>query len=213
MNVNPTECEIHDNGPIWELKLKNLTAQLNELATQRLLLNGRGQDLMTKNMLDSEEYKSIQQRLQCTNSTFYTLEAAVRKMKDKCKRYERHLKQYATCRPLVKELEAKLAVGEALVYRDFVAQYMCDGKKINNLVLVVLWRETTGGRLNVFKLNHFCSAAGELAHDLYYVADVFAWYFTDTGNNSNLFRQRGIQRLFIVGDHGSHFSSKATVYN
>ena len=138
-------------------------------------------------------------------------------------RYERHLEQYKSCRAVAKDLEMNMLAGDVMFYRDFVAQYNCDGRKIANLVLVALWRETDGGFLHTFKFNNFCSNKKENSADAFYVADVFNFMLGQGGNHTHLQFMDGIRmkaknhdrdpRLFIVGDHGTHFVDVHTMYN
>ena len=87
--------------------------------------------------------------------------------------YHRHLKQYANQRPHMQLLEKRLRVDECIVYRDFVNQHTGHGNKMNNLVLVCLFRTTENGHLQVLKLNHFCGNKVGKSCDVFYVADVF----------------------------------------
>ena len=211
VNTNPTECIIHDKGPLWKLELARLEAELLNLKAKLTSHEKRGNDLKKEGkQADCQEHVTETYTLL---EKYLVTEGNMREARHEVARYDRHLEQYATCRAIVKTLEQGLTVGEAVVYRDFVAQYMYEGSKVNNLLLVVLWRKTPGGILNVFKLNHFCSDKEERAHDSYYVADVFDWYFRCAGVTSDFFRSRGITRIFLSGDHGSHFSSRATVFN
>jgi hypothetical protein len=81
----------------------------------------------------------------------------------------------------MKDLEKRLKPGECILYRDFVNQYNSDGKKVNNLVLVVMWRDKVGDPLNVKKLSNLCSDAESRSCDAYYVADVMAFHLEPQG--------------------------------
>ena len=71
--------------------------------------------------------------------------ARIRKRQDFDARYKRHLLQYEACRPIIQQIGKDSMPGECLLFRDFVNQYMCDtGKKLANLVLVVVWRSKLG---------------------------------------------------------------------
>ena len=212
VNINPTECRIHDNGESWITELNSWHAEQSKLSIERIKLEHREGVLLKAGKPEPAELLSVQARLKELSTELLNVLSRIRKLRDNVALYRRHHKQYEICRPLVKALEEKLSVGEALIYRDFVAQYCFDGSKINNLVLVVLWRDTPDGQLQVFKLNHFCSVKDEFAHDSYYVAAVFDFYFR-RNNGSDFFTVLQIKRIFISGDHGPHFTSKATVYN
>jgi hypothetical protein len=149
-------------------------------------------------------------------STFADLTAKLRQVRIKVARYVRHLKQYAACRDVIKTIEKNLKLGQAVVYRDFVAQYNCNGKKVVNLVFVVVWpKKSPGGVITqqVFKLSHICTNDTHKKQDAFYVAQVFDFHFGKKGDHSDFFKTQGIHEIFLSGDHGSHFSSAQTVYN
>ena len=140
-----------------------------------------------------------------------------------------HLKQYECCRAVIKKIEEdlkegeccraekierNLKVGECVLYRDFVAAYNCEGSKIQNLVLVCLHRDVANGPLKVFKFNNLCDDKDSRSADPAYVADVFEFYFGKNGDpefKCSFFKQ--FHRVYISGDHGTHFSSIETMFN
>jgi hypothetical protein len=131
-----------------------------------------------------------------------------RRLQNQVARYNLHVKQYAAQRPFMKELEKRLKPGECILYRDFVNQYNGDGKKVNNLVLVVMWRDEVGGPLHVQKLSNLCSDAESRSCDAYYVADVMAFHLQrETGFLSRF------HKIYQSGDHGPHFISRSTALN
>lgn len=209
VKINPTECRYHDEGPLWIAQLEEFAREKASLLAEKRKLT----DQMEQLSVHPEERSRVQAAIEALALKLRKLEGCIRVKTTQIADYKRHLQQYETCRPIVKALEGVLTVGEALVYRDFVAQYDFKGRKVNNLVFVVLWRTQPEGSLSVFKLNHICSVKDEQAHDSYYVADVFDFYFRRHGVTSDFFRSRGIDRIFISGDHGPHFVSKATIYN
>ena len=149
---------------------------------------------------------------------FGELEKKGRKLRAQVTLYHLHLKQFETCRATIKKIEDNLVPGEALVYRDFVACYNCEGHKVQNLVLVVEWRTEVGGPLRVMKLNNYCSDPDSRSSDAHYVADVFEFHMRtgkdgDSSYYSNIFRMNKITTVFLSGDHGPHFSAAATIYN
>ena len=213
MNVNPTECVLHDNGPLWEMQLLQLMTTNAKLKNMVVELQEQLSALSNAGKFDSQEFSVLQAQHEIRREELKVNEAKVRKVTKDCLRYRRYLEQYETSRAVIKQLEQTIVVGEAIVYRDFVAQYACQGNKVNNLILVVLWRATDNGVLEVFKLNHFCSNPAERAHDSYYVADVFDFYFNIEREGSSFFKMRGIKKIYLSGDHSPHFASKMTMFN
>jgi hypothetical protein len=132
-NFKPTECPIHDNGPIHFLKLEQTNKKL-------LAAGGNLHSIRTELIKCREEHADIVNLLQLevkARSELAGLEKTARILRDKVRLYEIHLKQYESCRPIIQAIQANLVPGEAVVYRDFVAAYNCDGQKIQNLVYVV----------------------------------------------------------------------------
>jgi len=135
--------------------------------------------------------------------------AELRKEQSKQSKYELHLGQLKTARAKVFDVQNNLKPGECLVFRDFVNQHNELGKKVNNLVLVILYREVENGELLVYNISNICEFANGGSCDAYFVADVFDFHLRRDG--SGLFKQ--FHTISISGDHGPHFSSGETVYN
>jgi hypothetical protein len=186
---NETRCPLHDNGPVWELRLKNTLAELRGL--------GDGPD----HVLRRKELVAVQRRLASN-----------------VKRYELHLKQYAAQRARTKEIERRLQPGQAIVYRDFVNMYIEAGgttknsNQLKNLQLVVLWRDQAGEPLRCLKLAHLCTDKETQSCDAYYVADVFDFQLSKPDGHHYGFLSK-FKKVFICGDHGPHFAAKATMFN
>ena len=208
--VNPTECPIHDNGPQQELELKALETKVQ---TQRQTLEALRNEIRTavENKEHSTEQMRKQEKTQVTE--LGNLYRAVRILRDNVSRYHTHLKQFEVCRAVVKRIEANLVPGECVLYRDFVALYNCEGNKVQNLVLVVLWRKVAGEPIRVFKFNNYCDDKNSRSADAYYVADVFDFYFGQGSHHCTFFQANNITKIFISGDHGPHFSSIQTIFN
>ena len=207
-NIKKTECPIHDAGPLLSLErdalIKKLFAATSLMGDTRKLLLA---DKQNETLRNSETQQQLELR---------ELEARTRKLREQENLYQNHLKQYEACRRTIKKIEATLAPGEAVMYRDFVAAYNCEGTKLQNLVLVVLWRETIGGPLQVWKFSNLCDDPNSRSADAYYVADVFEFYFgvqRGRTHTCSFFRDRKIKKIYVSGDHGPHFSSIATMYN
>ena len=210
-NANPTECPLHDKGPAWQEQEKDASkkcaAALTRAQDAKRALGQAAIAEDTRNRLKSDCKKET--------ATWWEYVQQLRKLRADLARYARHLLQYKQCRPIIQKIESRLQPGQAVVYRDFVAQYNCDGEKVANLVLVVIWNAVVNGvsSKQVFKLNHFCSAKKERSQDAYYVAAVFDFHFGKGGKHSAFFKNQNITTIFLSGDHGSHFSSIQTIYN
>jgi hypothetical protein len=127
--------------------------------------------------------------------------------------YHDHLKQYQVCRNYVDRVRDTLKENECLVFRDFVNQHNVRGEKVNNLVLVVFYRDSTGV-ITKTKINNFCKDPDSHSCDAYYVQDVFDFHLRkdgDKAHRSDLFSK--FSKIYISGDHGPHFSSVQTIFN
>ena len=130
--------------------------------------------------------------------------------------YDRHMKQYSKCKSCVHKIEDGLKVGECVVYQDFVAQYMFGsdrlGDKMNNLQLVLIWRESEQGPLQSFKVANFCSDKKTMANDSFFTADVYHFHLQGVANSGSGLLDH-FDTLYLVGDHGPHFTSKQVIYH
>ena len=223
-NVYPTECPIHDKGPVCVVEFENKTKALTkaladwEDAQRKLYCLRENKDV--------RENKEGQQNTEDAATAAAAVSEAsarakwsemlgeVRKLDDEKRTYERHCKQYKVCRGTIKQIEARLKPGEAVLYRDFVSQYMTGGAKLSNLVFVVLWHDETkvGKFKKVMKFNHLCDDKGSRSQDSYYTIDVWRWFLGSGKGHSNFLKRNNIHTLFVSGDHGPHFSSCATMY-
>ena len=112
----PSECPIHDNGPVHELELadvikKRQTVGAQLSAIRKVLLRGEHSELELS-----------------TQNDLADLEKKHRELMSKVALFKVHLKQYEACRPIIQQITENLVPGDAVVYRDFVAAYNCDGK-------------------------------------------------------------------------------------
>jgi hypothetical protein len=208
----PTECPIHDKG---QMHLAAHTIALSRLyETKQALSDLQVQIKQGKDQkLDVSDLRKQEPKLLKAHQT---AEGAHRILRDEVQKYTTHLKQYECCRAVIKKIEENLKVGECVMYRDFVAAYNCEGKKVQNLVLVVLYRDAPNGPLKTFKFNNLCDDKRTRSADPAYVADVFEFYFgknVDPKYNCDFFRRNKITRVYVSGDHGTHFSSIQTMFN
>ena len=107
------------------------------------------------------------------------------------------------------QIEENLIAGDCVMYRDFVAAYNCEGRKIQNFVFVVLYRTVPNGPLLTYKFNNICDNKETQSADPAYFADVFCDFFKR--NLCDFFKRHNITRVYLSGDHG--FSSIQTLYN
>jgi hypothetical protein len=128
--------------------------------------------------------------------------------------YRLHIAQLETGRREINAQLEALAVGEALVLRDFVNHYDLTGKKINCLHWVVQWRTEDGGPLHLLKLRHYCSDKDSQSCSAHYNTDIETFHFKPRGpNNPGFFHDQGITKVFMGGDHGPHFACCASLYH
>ena len=135
----PYNCPIHDNGHLWTPKLEANAKSLIEI---RAMLE-KWKMLAKEGQLNEEEKRTttaLEQREK-------DLVDVARKINVKVDEYKEHLKQFEVCREAITKKEANLKVGECVVYRDFVNQYTCDGKKMANLQFVIIYRTEPTGNL------------------------------------------------------------------
>ena len=209
-NHKPTECPIHDEG---EMNKIEYTKAVDSMHLARLEIS-KLQDRILEAKTQKIDVRDLRTQEQLVMKKFYELEGAHRVLRDKVQVYTTHLKQYESCRAVIKKIERNLKVGECVLYRDFVAAYNCEGSKIQNLVLVCLHRDVANGPLKVFKFNNLCDDKDSRSADPAYVADVFEFYFGKNGDpefKCSFFKQ--FHRVYISGDHGTHFSSIETMFN
>jgi hypothetical protein len=186
--TNETRCPLHDNGPIWEVRKKNLLSQLAKIPP-----------------------KSKDPRLP-------TLHKQLRDITVLVNRYERHLEQFSVQRACISEIERTLPTRCAVVYRDFVNMYMpeSDGttNQLKNLQLVILWREKDGEPLRSKKVSNLCSDDATQSCDAYYLADVMDFHCRpEDEHHTGYLASDKFDKIYLVGDHGPHFSSVQTFFN
>ena len=211
-------------GPGYEPKAEKLRSEkialeqakksvIEEEEENTLLQRNSAKDLSddSKSRLQ-KQMEGIKERRSEIDKSLTSVTEKLRKAAVDVKKYQIHLKQLQTCRPRVIEAAEHLTIRQCLVYRDFVNQHNVQGRKINNFVLVVLYRETEGGELLTFNLSNIIEFDKKGSCDAYFVADVFTFHLKSIANGgSGLFER--FDTIIISGDHGPHFSSAETVYN
>lgn len=118
--------------------------------------------------------------------------AGLRKSVDTARRHQEH---YATARKYVKTIEMNLIPGEVLIFRDFVNQYSELGKKVNNLVFVILRPSPDGVGNMIDYVDNFAQAKCDASFHAFALDLLF--------QRSDLFPRN--TKVYISGDHGPHF--------
>ena len=129
------------------------------------------------------------------------LKHKIRDLRKAVKTADDHQIHYETARKYVKTIESNLKKGEVLLYRDFVNQYNENGKKIYNLVVVII-RPSPDGIGNIID---YVDHLAQTKCDAVYHAACMDLLFQRT----DLF-PRGT-KVYISGDHGPHFWCWATL--
>ena len=214
--MKPYNCPLCEDGPGYLIDHDKLTNEKCSITAQQILLvdeetklNHQQRNNPTLQDVFQKKLEEIKKRKHETATRMKSVTEYQRKALKRKNKYETHLQQLEVCRPMVIKAAAELQLGECLVYRDFVNQHNEEGKKINNLVLVVLYRKEKDGDLLVFNLSNIVEFDNGGSCDAYFVADVFAFHLREGGSDLfNLF-----QTIIISGDHGPHFSSAETVFH
>ena len=153
------QCPIHDEGPLVQLKLRKATDLAEKLEAA---LKKATADLRTEAALspqDPQKMLSLGQKEDTSRRRYADVLATLRDLRNQYNLYQRHCEQYSKCRAVLKRIEENLKPGQAVVYRDFVAQYMSGGGKLSNLVFVVLWHDSTTETkkfTRIIKFSHMC---------------------------------------------------------
>ena len=180
---NPCQCPIHDNGPAHEAALAKVDQEIQ--ANVRL---EQDQTVRNKRRDLLSERRALQKDVDL---------------------YRQHLRQFEKQRKYVQNLEARLEPGEGVLYRDYVNDHDETGAKICNLQFVLVERKVKDGPL---VLTNISNLAEKEACDAYFTADVFDFHLSKGDeHHPGLFDH--IHTLYIVGDHGPHFSSNNTILN
>ena len=206
-NLKPTYCKLCEEGPCLLTELEK-NAQIADRLRQRKeelemeLITGCGVTIATK---DLEYNRSATAK--CEKGLQDNIKRRRELSKAMCK-YEQHLKQFIHCRAEVKKIEHSLQQGECLMYRDFVSQYCCDGSKMCNLQLVVVFKDKMDVQRQV-QISNFSHCE---SNDAFFVQDVMDLHMKGKNNGgSGVFDK--YRKITITGDHGVHFSDVQTVYN
>jgi hypothetical protein len=180
---NPTQCPIHDSGPVDEAALAAAVAELTAVCK------------LPVTQANTRRRKAL-----------VTEQRALRKAVDL---YRLHLRQYEKQRAKAQRLEADLVPGEGVLYRDFVNDHDETGAKVCNLQLVLVERKVLGGPLVLTNIENF---ADKESCDAWFTADVFDFHLAP-GDEHHSGLLDHLTKLYVVGDHGPHFSANNTLLN
>ena len=201
--TKPYNCKIHDQGPTWQPKLA-------KCVSERVIVDERLDELTKRKNTNLSGVEK--QQLADLTTQHKELLRKQRKYTEKIQEFAIHLEQFAKCRVGLQNLEKALKPGECLIYRDFVNQYNTDGDKIANLQLVILYRLEPGVALTQLKVYNFSGGAQAVRCDPFFVADVMDFHMkTKDEGGSGVFDR--FDKIYVSGDHGSHFSATKTVFN
>lgn len=126
-SYNPTTCPLHTGGPTWETLLEQTLAQRVRVLSQ------------CDGALAATAVAEVAK-----------LDQGVRKLTKQVEAYHLHLAQYEVARQAVQVATAAIRPGRMVLYRDFVNQHNANGKKVNSLVLVVLYKDTDSKEVRVY---------------------------------------------------------------
>lgn len=150
----------------------------------------------------------------------------------------RHEEQMKTQRAYILKREENLKAGgsEVIVYEDFVAQYNLKGKKVANLVFVVIWKDSQGHIQRKY-IDNYCTDASK-KQDSMFVEHVWQWHLrpneirhklaqagadkvtVDGAQRESLEKElrerekfaldefKGVTHILRTGDSGGHFHSR-----
>ena len=186
---NPHPCPIHEKGPAQVQALLILQGQQAATVLQQAAYP-----------LESAEWESCRREIRARELRMSALQKEV-------DIFRLHEDQFKNCRPYVTQIQKDLKDGECVVYRDFVNQYGDGGGKVANLVLVRIAK--VNGVRTVVKTSHICNDPNSRSTDSYFVADVFGYHMAHA--DPGLFAD--FHTIYLVGDHGPHFSSNDTIRN
>jgi hypothetical protein len=106
-------------------------------------------------------------------------QAEVARLENELVKIEVHEKQYKCQRAYIASREESLprkspGCFHIVVYQDFVSQYTSEGKKINNLVFTIKWRDEFGALLTKY-VDNICDDHSKKA-DSFYVINVWKYH-------------------------------------
>jgi hypothetical protein len=204
---NPTFCNICEEGPGNKRNLEKARVQQvtheTKLGELELLIGSTVDEKVLENHRDASKKE---------NAALQAERKKIKALLVKVDHYEVHLKQKEKNRKKVQEIQHRLKPNECLVFRDFVNSYNQRGKKVLNMILVLLYVLKEGQDPPCVTVVHNVSDY-ELDQnnktDRFYAMDVLDFHLNPE-RGSKLFERFTL--INISGDHGSHFSARETIY-
>jgi hypothetical protein len=219
-NSNPTTCPIHDMGPVSVALLDGARERLTEISMELTTL---AEAHLAQTTLTEQQ---LQNAMNVLKSEQLKVQAGQRKLVKDVEEYNRHVEQYETCRAGVKEEETDVKMGDGLttrskivMYRDFVNHHDCDGNKIHDYVLVVLYKDSLNQMTNKkYVIHNITSNVETNKADTYMIHDFMDHLLSGKSRAvDNLFTRLknasfdGILDIVLSGDHGPQICSNNTV--
>jgi len=195
LNAKPYVCHVCLDGP-------------SDAAMLQDVLHSMGAIKLEQKQPKSSDGEANVNYMEQLRRKIADLSSVQQKLVAKQAEYKAHLRQFEVCRPFVDDQIKNLKPGECVLFRDFVNQYASDGVKIGNLQLVLLYRLEIGGLIRQLKVSNFNRRP---TTDWYFVRDVMDFHLKGKANGgSGLFDL--FLKIYISGDHGSHFSAIQNIY-
>jgi GR25 family glycosyltransferase involved in LPS biosynthesis len=169
-------------------------------------------DLLIGSTVDEKVLENQRDAIKKENAALQKERKKIKDLSAEVDHYEVHLKQKEMNRKKVQEIQHHLKPNECLVFRDFVNSYNARGKKVLNMVLVVLYVLKEGQDppcvTVVHNVSDFDFDPNNKA-DRYFAMDVLDFHLNPE-NGSMLFLRFTI--IYLSGDHGSHFSAREILF-
>ena len=204
---NPTFCKICEDGP-------GIVQSLKKASEQMVILEGKIEELQkqVRSIPEAKNQAPVHAAIAKESAALSKERMRIRELQPKANHYELHLKQKEVNREKVHEIQRNLKPHECLVFRDFVNSYNARGKKVLNMVLVVLYVLEEGQDPPCVTVVHNVSDFEfdpNNKTDRYFAMDVLDFHLNPE-NGSLLFARFSI--IYLSGDHGSHFSAREMIY-
>jgi hypothetical protein len=130
------------------------------------------------------------------------LQEKLKKVGEKIRDHARHVLQLRLQKQFVRELEEGLGTNEIVMYRDFVGMHSLEGKKFYDLVFVIVSRDQFSGLTETRFLDLFTCGK----HDSQCVYSALRFLLQNTQE------LKGVKKIYLSGDNGSHFNNYQLAY-
>ena len=146
--THESRCPLHDNGPVWEIRKKNVVTQLDGMP---------GTD----------------ERLPALKKQLRVLEPLVKRYHRHLKQFA---VQRTRVQEIERTLPPRHAVAYRDFVNMYMPESNGTTNQLKNLQLVIRWREKVGEPLRTMKVSNLCSDKNTPACDAYFVADVLDFH-------------------------------------